>query len=94
MPPKRILVVAESINVNDSSGSKANVALIRNFKQAGYELLVLHYTRINIQLDGIECRGISENRSSLSFFLSRIQRKLQHWFGWNTGKTSGTEIWL
>ena len=34
MPPKRILVVAESINVDDSSGSKANVAIIHNLKKA------------------------------------------------------------
>ena len=27
---KKILVVVDSINVNDSSGSKANVALINN----------------------------------------------------------------
>ena len=86
MPPKRILVVAESININDSSGSKANVALIRNLQRAGYELLVLHYTRKNIRLDGIKCRSISENRSSLSFFLSRIQRKLQHWLNLNLAK--------
>ena len=86
MPSRRILVVAESINVDDSSGSKANVALIRNLKKVGYELLVLHYTRRDIKLDGIECLSVPENRFSLNFFLSRIQRKLQYWFNWNLAK--------
>lgn len=69
MPSKRILVIAESINIDDSSGSKANVALIRSLNHAGCELFILHYTRIDIQLDGLECRSIPENRSSLIFFL-------------------------
>ncbi|WPY97901.1 UDP-glycosyltransferase [Christiangramia sp. OXR-203] len=86
MPSKRILVIAESINIDDSSGSKANVALIRSLNHAGCELFILHYTRIDIQLDGLECRSIPENRSSLIFFLSRFQRKIQHWFGWNLAK--------
>ena len=86
MTPKRILVVAESIDVEDSSGSKANVALIHNLKKAMFEVLVLHYTRRNIQLDGIECISLPEDRNSLNFFLSRIQRKLQHWFNLNLAK--------
>ena len=39
---KRILVVVESIDVDDSSGSKANVALIKNLAKAGFELQVYH----------------------------------------------------
>ncbi len=86
MSPKRILVIAESINVDDSSGSKANVALIHNLNKAGYDLLVLHYTRKEVKLEGIETRNIKENRTSFNFFLSRFQRKLQHWFKWNLAK--------
>ncbi|WP_295181338.1 UDP-glycosyltransferase [uncultured Christiangramia sp.] len=86
MSPKSILVVAESIDIDDSSGSKANVALIRNLQEAGYGLHIFHYTRKNIQLNGIECLNIPENRKSPNFFLSRIQRKLQHWFNWNLAK--------
>ncbi len=78
--PKKILVVVESIDVDDSSGSKANVALIQNLHQAGFEVLVYHYTRKDIQLAGISCHSIKENRRSLLFFLSRTERYLRYWF--------------
>lgn len=75
---KRILIVAESINAEDSSGSKANVTLIKNLRRAGFEILVYHYTRKDIHLDEIPCISIKEKRASFLFILSRIQRKLQH----------------
>jgi glycosyltransferase involved in cell wall biosynthesis len=84
--PKKILVVAESIDVEDSSGSKANVAIIKNLKTAGFEVLVYHYTRKEITLDSIACVAITENRRSLLFYLSRLQRKLQHTFNLNLAK--------
>ncbi|HEY6142817.1 MAG TPA: UDP-glycosyltransferase [Flavobacterium sp.] len=73
----KILVVAESINVEDSSGSKVNVALIQNLVEAGFEVLVYHYTRKNIQLKGITCFSIPEIKFSPLYFLSRLQRVLQ-----------------
>lgn len=75
---KKILVVAESIDVEDSSGSKANVALIRNLRKAGYHVTVYHYTRKELQLEGIECYSIAEKRRSLLFFLSRSERYLRY----------------
>lgn len=75
---KKILVIAESINVEDSSGSKANVALIENLKEAGFHLKVYHYSRKEIQLESIECINIKEKRYGLDYFLSRFQRKIQH----------------
>jgi len=72
--PKKILVVVESIDVEDSSGSKANIALIQNLHKAGFEVLVYHYTRKDIQLPGIVCVSIKENRRSPLFFLSRLER--------------------
>ncbi|MDT0686846.1 UDP-glycosyltransferase [Autumnicola psychrophila] len=83
---KKILVVAESIDVEDSSGSKANVALILNLKDAGFEVLVCHYTRKEIQLPGIQCIAIKERRWNAVFLLSRIQRKLQHGLKINLAK--------
>tara|TARA_R100000935_G_C2838765_1_gene169771 strand:- start:2150 stop:3409 length:1260 start_codon:yes stop_codon:yes gene_type:complete len=85
-PTEKILVIAESIDIEDSSGSKANVALIKNLKRAGFEVLVYHYTRKIINLDSIPCIAIKENRRSLLFYLSRLQRKLQHIFHWNLSK--------
>ena len=77
---KKILIIAESIDIEDSSGSKANVALIRNLKKAGYDLRVYHYTRKEIQIEGIACFSIEENRRSLLFFLSRTERYLRYLF--------------
>lgn len=74
---EKILVIAESINVEDSSGSKANVAFIENLHKAGFELMVYHYTRKEIQLENIPCFAIEENRRSLNFYLSRLERKLR-----------------
>ena len=76
----KILVVVDSINIEDSSGSKANVALIHNLVEAGFEVLVYHYTLINIQLKGVNCFAIPEIQCSPLYFLSRFQRVLQRTF--------------
>lgn len=76
---KKILVVAESINIDDSSGSKANVALISNLKKAGFEVCVYHYTRKNITLPDIECHAIQERKFNLMYALSRSQRFFTRW---------------
>ncbi|SKB60269.1 hypothetical protein SAMN05660776_2028 [Salegentibacter holothuriorum] len=85
-PIKKILVVVESIDVEDSSGSKANVALIKNLYKAGFKLQVYHYTRKNIELEDIPCYAIKENRRSLLFFLSRTERYLRYWFNLKLSK--------
>ena len=84
---KRILIVAESIDVEDSSGSKANVALIENLSELGYDLKVYHYTRKDIQLEGTDCIAIEENRRSLLFLLSRTERYLRYVFNLKLNKT-------
>ncbi|PAM96836.1 UDP-glycosyltransferase, partial [Flavobacterium sp. IR1] len=66
--------------------SKANVALILNLKDAGFEVSVYHYTRKEIQLPGVKCVAIKERRSNALFLLSRIQRKLQHGLEINLAK--------
>ena len=72
----KILVVVDSINMEDSSGSKANVALINNLVAAGFEVTVYHYTLSNIQLSGVTCFAIPEIKFSPLYVLSRIQRVL------------------
>ncbi|OIQ22837.1 MAG: hypothetical protein BM549_06475 [Lacinutrix sp. MedPE-SW] len=72
-----ILVIAESIDVNATSGAKANVALINALLLCNYTVTVLHYTRKNILLPHINCINIKENKSSLYYFLSRAQRVFQ-----------------
>jgi hypothetical protein len=73
----KILVVVDSIDVEDSSGSKANVALINNLATAGYDVLVYHYTRKHIQISGIRCFSIPEIKYSPLYIMSRAQRIVQ-----------------
>ena len=70
---KKILVVSESIDVNDSSATKGRVALIKNLKQCGFELKVYHYTRKNIFIEGIESIAIKEQKASIFYLLSKLQ---------------------
>ncbi|MCP9198311.1 UDP-glycosyltransferase [Gramella sp. GC03-9] len=74
---KRILIVAESIDANQGSGAKANLALIQNLAQAGFKCKVFHYSRKQIELENLRTILIPENRYSLLFFLSRIERYLR-----------------
>lgn len=85
----KILVVVDSINIEDSSGSKSNVALINNLVEAGFEVLVYHYTLKNIQLRGVNCFAIPEIKYSPLYFLSRIQRLLSR--KWNLNVASFLE---
>ncbi|MES2544079.1 MAG: UDP-glycosyltransferase [Bacteroidota bacterium] len=72
----KIIVIVDSIDINDSSGSKMNVALIENLNHSGYEVTVYHYTHKNIQLENIKCISIKEIKWSANYILSRTQRLL------------------
>ncbi|MFV8342097.1 UDP-glycosyltransferase [Flavobacterium sp. XS2P39] len=77
MDNKKIVIITESIDKNDSSCSKGNIALIENLKKCGFDIKVYHYTRKNITLMGIDCRPIKEIKWSFNYLLSRTQRILQ-----------------
>lgn len=62
--------------MEDSSGSKANVAIINNLVASGFDVIVYHYTLKNIQLKGPTCYAIPEIKYSPFYFLSRMQRLL------------------
>ncbi len=91
----KILVVVDSINVNDSSGSKANVALIQNLAACGFDVKVLHYTQKQIALTGTTCICIPEKKWNFLYLLSRTERLftritkislnsfLENWFGFS-----------
>jgi glycosyltransferase involved in cell wall biosynthesis len=91
----KILVVVDSINVNDSSGSKANVALIQNLAACGFSVRVLHYTQKEINLDGVTCISIPEKKWNFLYVFSRaerlftritrisLNRQLENWFGFS-----------
>ncbi len=82
---KKIVIIVESIDVDDSSGSKANVALIQNLHKIGYQISVYHYTRKEIQIENIDCFSIKEKKGIL-YFLSRLQRVTQRIFKINFSK--------
>ena len=77
---KNLLIISESININDSSGSKANVALINNLVKLDYKVKVLHYSRKEIKLNGIECINIKETKNTFNYILSRAQRVISRTF--------------
>ena len=79
----KVLVVVDSIDIEDSSGSKANVALIQNLVCSGFEVLVYHYTLREMQLKGVNCFAIPEIKYSPLYFLSRLQRVLSRNFDYN-----------
>lgn len=99
----KILVISESINVEDSSASKGRVALIYNLQKIGYTLKVLHYSHKEIQLKDIDCHLIKENKFSFLYFLSRfvrvfqrktnldINKKLERIFGFSFTHTNDTK---
>ncbi len=76
----KILIVVESLDVNDSSATKGRVALIMNLKQCGYVLKVFHYTRRKITLSGIECVAIPEKKWTVWYWLSKAQLIIKRWF--------------
>ena len=84
---KKILVVVESIDIEDSSGSKANVALIKNLKKIGYDLKVYHYTRKDVSIPGVSCVAIKEKRRSFFFLLSRLERHIRYKFNLSLNKS-------
>ena len=83
---KRILIVVDSIDVNDSSGSKANLGLIKNLSAIGYQVTVLHYTQKNIQIPSVTCIPIIEKKYNPLYFLSRTQRIIQRYFKVNLAR--------
>ena len=77
---KKIVFIAESIDVNDGSCTKCNVALIQNMAAIGHEIIVYHYTRRPVTLQNIVLRPIKEIKWSVNYVLSRSQSVFQRTF--------------
>ena len=82
----KTLVLIESLDVNDSSGTKGRVALLQSLVKAGCDVTALHYTQRDIQIPNIQCVKITERRRNVLFVLSRIHRLLYRWFKIDIGK--------
>ncbi len=78
----RILVVVDSINVNDSSGSRANVAIIQNLRDSGFQVTVIHSSYQEIAIEGVETFSVGELKTDVNYWLSRTQRVLQRNLKW------------
>ena len=83
---KRIIVIIDSIDVNDSSGAKANVGFVNSLQSSGNVVYILHYSNSEIYLNGITTYRIKEKRSSVLFLFSRIQRVFQRVTNFNINK--------
>lgn len=70
---KRILVLTESIKVNDSSGAQANVALIRNLVKLKHSLKVYHLDNFNPKIERVETTAIKRYNISLYYWLARFK---------------------
>jgi len=79
--PHKILIVTDSINPEDSSGSKANVAFIKSLVASDYSVTVIHYTQREIQIEGAACFLAEQRKSNLYYILGGIQRTVQRNLG-------------
>ena len=61
--PQKILVLVESLDVNDSSGTKGRVALLQNLALAGCKVIALHYTQKAISLKDIDTVQLKPEKS-------------------------------
>lgn len=69
----KIIIVVDSIDIDNSSGARANLALINNLGRY-FDLRVYHYSFKSIQLPSIDTTSIIENRRNWRFILSRLTR--------------------
>jgi len=81
-----ILVVIESIDVDDSSGTKGRVALMQSLAKIGYAITAVHFTQKDIKIPGIECLAVNERKDNVLYLLSRLHRVLFRWFKIDIGK--------
>lgn len=79
----KILIVVDSINIEDSSGSKVNVAFIKNLVSEGFLVTVIHLSGSNIVLEGVKTVVVKENKYSFLYILSRTQRIIQRYTSLN-----------
>jgi len=76
----KILVVVDSLDVDRSSGARANAAIVANLCSEGFDVDVLHYSHRDI--DGFAARliRVRERKFNFMYLLSRSQRVLQRTF--------------
>ncbi|MGJ8684493.1 MAG: UDP-glycosyltransferase [Nonlabens sp.] len=71
--PFKLLIVADTLDVEKSSGAKGRIALIKGFLELGYQLKVLHYSRKEVEIQGVSCFSIPEKKNTGSYFKAKLQ---------------------
>jgi glycosyltransferase involved in cell wall biosynthesis len=83
----KILIVADTLDQEKSSGAKGRIALIQGFIDQGYALKIWHYSRKDVLINGATVVSIPENKSSWSYIKAKAQilfqritgRNINHW---------------
>jgi len=83
---KKLLILADDIDVNLSSGGKANYAFICALIECGFSLKVYHYSHKEVFFERTESILIKENKWSFNYLLSRFQRLWQRHTGLEIAK--------
>jgi len=73
----KILILAETIDVDTSSAGKANFAMITSLFAENIIFKVYHYSHKEVHIPGVETILIQENKKDFHYWLSRGQRILQ-----------------
>ncbi|MAM22101.1 MAG: UDP-glycosyltransferase [Croceibacter sp.] len=74
--PKKILILAESIDQNSTSGAKARYALVKNLQSLGHIITVFHASGKTIEIPHVNSIFLKEPTFTLYYLLSRLQRAL------------------
>lgn len=77
MLAQKILVVAETIDVDASSAGKANIGFVHSLRDSNFKVHVLHYSHKEIKIEGVSVSLIPTVKKDSNYLLSRSQRVLQ-----------------
>ncbi|MCZ4318522.1 UDP-glycosyltransferase [Aequorivita viscosa] len=74
---KKILILAETLDVNSSSAGKACNAFVNSLAIQNFDIIVYHYSHKEIKINNVQTILIKEDPKDINYFLSRSQRVFQ-----------------
>lgn len=81
--PSKILVVADTLDLEKSSGAKGRIALLNGLSNEGFRLKVLHYSRRELHLENILLVNIPEKKNTGTYLKAKAQLIFQRITGHN-----------
>lgn len=81
--PKRLLVITDTIDENNGSGAKANLALIHNLAACGYIVTVIHFTGREITREGVTCKEVPIRKWNVLYVMFIFTKLINRHLGWN-----------